>query len=32
MGYASALAYALFLLLFGVSYLQFRWYARRVEI
>jgi multiple sugar transport system permease protein len=31
MGYASALAYTLFVLLFGVSYLQFRWYRKRVE-
>jgi multiple sugar transport system permease protein len=30
-GYASALAYALFVLLFGISYLQFRWYRKRVE-
>jgi multiple sugar transport system permease protein len=30
-GYASALAYAMFALLFGVSYLQYRWYRRRVE-
>jgi multiple sugar transport system permease protein len=32
MGYASALAYSIFVLLFGVSYLQFRWYRKRVEI
>jgi multiple sugar transport system permease protein len=32
MGYASALAYTLFVLLFGVSYLQFRWYRKRVEL
>lgn len=32
MGYASALAYTLFALLFGISYLQFRWYRKRVEI
>jgi ABC-type sugar transport system permease subunit len=31
MGYASALAYSIFLLLFGLSYLQFRWYRKRVE-
>jgi multiple sugar transport system permease protein len=31
MGYASALAYILFLLLFVVSFAQFRWYAKRVE-
>jgi multiple sugar transport system permease protein len=31
MGYASALAYTLFLLLFVVSFLQFRWYLKRVE-
>lgn len=30
-GYASALAYAMFALLFGFSYLQYRWYRRRVE-
>jgi multiple sugar transport system permease protein len=32
MGYASALAYAVFVLLFGVTYLQFRWYRKRVEL
>jgi multiple sugar transport system permease protein len=31
MGYASALAYATFFLLFAVSFLQFRWYVKRVE-
>ena len=31
MGYASALAYTLFLILFVVSFLQFRWYMKRVE-
>jgi multiple sugar transport system permease protein len=31
MGYASALAYILFLMLFAVSFLQFRWYRKRVE-
>ena len=31
-GYASALAYAMFVLLFGFSYLQFRWYRKRVEV
>lgn len=31
MGYASALAYTLFVLLFAVSFLQFRWYRKRVE-
>lgn len=31
MGYASALAYVLFLLLFVVSFAQFRWYMKRVE-
>jgi multiple sugar transport system permease protein len=31
MGYASALAYILFILLFAVSFLQFRWYRKRVE-
>jgi multiple sugar transport system permease protein len=31
MGYASALAYTLFVLLFAVSFLQFRWYLKRVE-
>jgi multiple sugar transport system permease protein len=30
-GYASALAYAMFALLFGFSYLQYRWYKNRVE-
>ncbi len=30
-GYSSALAYSLFILLFGISYLQFRWYRKRVE-
>ena len=32
MGYASALAYILFILLFAFSYLQFRYYRKRVEI
>jgi multiple sugar transport system permease protein len=31
MGYASALAYTVFVLLFAVSFLQFRWYRRQVE-
>ena len=31
MGYASALAYVLFVLLFAVSFAQFRWYVKRVE-
>jgi multiple sugar transport system permease protein len=31
MGYASALAYVLFVLMFAVSFAQFRWYAKRVE-
>jgi multiple sugar transport system permease protein len=31
MGYASALAYTLFLLMFVVSFAQFRWYLKRVE-
>ncbi|MGH2806733.1 MAG: carbohydrate ABC transporter permease [Actinomycetota bacterium] len=31
MGYASALAYTLFILLFVISYAQFRWYLKRVE-
>ena len=31
MGYASALAYVVFLLLFVVSFAQFRWYLKRVE-
>jgi multiple sugar transport system permease protein len=31
-GYASALAYTIFILLFGISYLQFRWYRQRVEL
>ncbi|MEA2484941.1 MAG: multiple sugar transport system permease protein [Actinomycetota bacterium] len=31
MGYASALAYTLFVLLFIVSFAQFRWYMRQVE-
>src|SRR5207244_3421024 len=31
MGYASALAYTLFALLFVVSFIQFRWYMKRVE-
>lgn len=30
-GYASALAYTLFLLLFVASFLQFRWYMKRIE-
>jgi multiple sugar transport system permease protein len=32
MGYASALAYTLFVLLFGISFLQYRWYRKRVDI
>jgi multiple sugar transport system permease protein len=32
MGYASALAYIMFALLFGLTYLQFRWYRKRVEL
>jgi ABC-type sugar transport system permease subunit len=31
MGYAAALAWTLFLLLFVVSLIQFRWYVKRVE-
>jgi multiple sugar transport system permease protein len=31
MGYASAMAYVLFLLLFVVSFIQFRWYLKQVE-
>lgn len=31
MGYASALAYTLFVLMFVVSFVQFRWYLKRVE-
>jgi multiple sugar transport system permease protein len=31
MGYASALAYTMFLLLFVVSFIQFRYYLKRVE-
>jgi multiple sugar transport system permease protein len=31
MGYASAMAYTLFVLLFVVSFVQFRWYLRQVE-
>jgi multiple sugar transport system permease protein len=31
MGYASALAYTLFVLLFAISFAQFRWYMKRVE-
>jgi ABC-type sugar transport system permease subunit len=31
MGYASALAYTLFVLLFVLSFTQFRWYMRQVE-
>jgi multiple sugar transport system permease protein len=31
MGYAAALAYTLFVLLFVVSLVQFRWYVKRVE-
>jgi multiple sugar transport system permease protein len=31
MGYASALAYTMFVLLFVISLIQFRWYAKRVE-
>ena len=31
MGYASALAYTTFFLLFAVSFMQFRWYVKRVE-
>jgi multiple sugar transport system permease protein len=32
LGYASALAYILFILLFGFSFLQYRWYRKRVEL
>ncbi len=31
MGYASAMAYTLFVLLFVVSFVQFRWYLKQVE-
>ena len=31
MGYTSALAYTMFLLLFVVSFIQFRWYLKQVE-
>ncbi|HEV3399913.1 MAG TPA: sugar ABC transporter permease [Actinomycetes bacterium] len=31
MGYASAMAYVLFVLLFVVSFIQFRWYLKQVE-
>ena len=31
MGYASALAYTMFVLLFVISLIQFRWYSKRVE-
>jgi multiple sugar transport system permease protein len=31
MGYASAMAYTLFALLFVVSFVQFRWYLKQVE-
>jgi multiple sugar transport system permease protein len=31
MGYASALAYTMFVLLFAISFAQFRWYLKRVE-
>jgi multiple sugar transport system permease protein len=31
MGYASAMAYVLFSLLFVVSFIQFRWYLKQVE-
>jgi multiple sugar transport system permease protein len=31
MGYASALAYTLFAMLFVISFAQFRWYMKRVE-
>ena len=31
MGYASALAYVLFVLVFVISLAQFRWYVKRVE-
>jgi multiple sugar transport system permease protein len=31
MGYASALAYTLFAMLFVFSFVQFRWYLKRVE-
>jgi multiple sugar transport system permease protein len=31
MGYASAMAYTLFVLLFVVSFIQFRWYLKQVE-
>jgi multiple sugar transport system permease protein len=32
LGYAAALAYILFILLFGLSFLQYRWYRKRVEL
>jgi multiple sugar transport system permease protein len=32
MGYASALAYVVFILLFGLTFLQYRYYRKRVEI
>ena len=32
MGYASALAYVVFVLLFGLTFLQYRWYRKRVEL
>jgi multiple sugar transport system permease protein len=31
MGYASSLAWVVFVLLFGLSFAQFRWYRKRVE-
>jgi multiple sugar transport system permease protein len=31
MGYASAMAYTLFILLFLISFMQFRWYLKRIE-
>jgi multiple sugar transport system permease protein len=31
-GYASALGYTVFVLLFGLTYAQFRWYRKRVEL
>jgi multiple sugar transport system permease protein len=31
MGYASAMAYTMFVLLFVVSFIQFRWYLKQVE-
>jgi multiple sugar transport system permease protein len=31
MGYASAMAYTVFVLLLVVSFIQFRWYLKQVE-